>query len=150
MGKRQHITAFYAEALLLIAIFVGIILLLTQVFGASRKLGGDASALTAAVSLAGNAAETFAAADGPEDLLARLNEAENAALLPRGITVIEARYGDDLLPAADGAYSLQITWEPESSAGDTLVRSRITVYRSGREEPVYTLDTAVFWKEAAA
>ena len=36
MKRNGHITAFYLETLLLIVVFIGIILVLTQVFGLGR------------------------------------------------------------------------------------------------------------------
>ena len=68
MNKRHPITAFYIEALILIMVFVGIILLLTQIFGAGRMLSSDADRLTRAVGLAQNAAEAVAASEDLSDL----------------------------------------------------------------------------------
>ena len=42
MRRHEHITAFYIETLLLIVVFVSIILVLTGVFGLSRRRRGKA------------------------------------------------------------------------------------------------------------
>ena len=57
MKKNGPITAFYLETLLLIVVFIGIILVLTQVFGLSRTQSREARRLTDAVILAQNGAE---------------------------------------------------------------------------------------------
>ena len=50
--KRNHaVTAFYLETLLLIVVFLGIILVLTQVFGLARIQSASARQLTEAVTL---------------------------------------------------------------------------------------------------
>ena len=64
MKKNGHITAFYLETLLLIVVFIGIILILTQVFGLGRVQSVEAGRLTDAVILAQNAAEAVSAASG--------------------------------------------------------------------------------------
>ena len=64
---RKHITSFYMETLLLILVFVAVILILTQVFGAARVSGTAAADLTRAVRLAANAAEAVSASDRSEE-----------------------------------------------------------------------------------
>ena len=46
MKKNGHITAFYLETLLLIVVFIGINLILTQVFGLGRVQSVEAKRLT--------------------------------------------------------------------------------------------------------
>jgi len=147
MGKKQHITAFYVEALLLIAVFIGIILTLTRVYGAGRLQSAGAERLTTAVTLAGNAAEALAGAGSEEELLALLDENDNAAAEAGAVC---ATYGGDLLPAAGGAYTVRVTWEPEALGAGELVKSRITVSHAGLAAPLYTLETAVYRKGAGA
>ena len=48
-NKQQHITAFYMEMLVLVAVFMVVILVLTQVFALSRKQSTQAGVLTDAV-----------------------------------------------------------------------------------------------------
>ena len=147
MGRKQHITAFYVEALLLISVFIGIILMLTRVYGAGRLQSASATQLTTAVTLAGNAAEAVAGSESEEALLALLNENGNAAKESGGI---RACYNDSLLPDPNGAYTVLVTWEPEAGANGELVSSRITVSHAQAASPLYTLETAVYRKEAAA
>ena len=68
--KKQLLTSFYLEAVLLIAVFVAMILVLTGVFGAARTQSAAARRLTQAVTLAANAAEAVSAADSPEQAAA--------------------------------------------------------------------------------
>ena len=138
---RKQITTFYVETLLLIMVFVGIILVLTQVFGASKLQSSQAQQLTNAVCLAENAAEAFASADSPETLVSLLNENDNAAYVPDTGTVW-AYYNGDMTPA-NGELAVKITWEPR----DGLISSEITVYQWPSEQVLYTLDTAVYRRE---
>ena len=52
--KKRRITAFYIEALLLVAAFTMVILVLTRVFAWAGQLGREAGILTKAVHLAEN------------------------------------------------------------------------------------------------
>ncbi len=141
--KRQQITAFYLETLLLIGGLIAVILVLTHVFAMGRAESARARLLTNAVTLAANAAETVSAADSEEALLALLDDGGNASLLPGG--GVEARYDPDMTADAAGTLRLAATWEPQ---GETdLVRSTVSVYAAGEEEPVYTLETAVYLGE---
>jgi len=146
MKKNGHITAFYVETLLLVVIFVAIILVLTNVLGLGRRESGDARLLTKAVTLAENAAETVACADSGEALLGLLDENGNA--LRKDAATFDVRYGADMAPDAKGPFSVEVTWEPEQGTVGTLVSSRITVRYGQSEAPIYTLETAVYLKEA--
>ena len=141
-----HITAFYLETLLLILVFIAIILVLTSVFGMARTQSGDAALLTSAVSLAGNAAEAVSASDSPETLVRRIDLfGEGAEILSdAGPTTVRARFGRDMTPDPAGELVLDVTWEPEETAAGTLVASTVTVRRSGADEEVCSLETAVF------
>lgn len=143
-GKR-HITSFYMETLLLIAVFIAIILVLTQVFGMGRAESGEARLLTSAVTLAQNAAEAVSAADSPSSLVWLLDENGNV-FYENG--VVEARYTVDMVPAANGALEVDITWTPEERERGTLVSGEITVRYRGADEPIYTLETAAYLQEA--
>jgi len=101
MKKKQHITAFYLETLLMIAVFVSIILVLTRVFGSARAQSAKAKNLTAAVTLAQNAAEAVSASKSPQDLLALLGTDGNALLqedASTGEALVTAVYDTDLHP----------------------------------------------------
>ena len=133
--KKQQMTSFYIEALLLALIFVGMILVLTKVFGASRAQSTEARQLTTAVTLAANAAEAVSAADDPEALLALLDE---------------LGYEADGSPCASSspALRLRVSWE-RAAEDPNLVYSEIRVYAADGTEPVFRLETAA-GKEAAA
>lgn len=143
MKRNGRITAFYLETLLLIVVFIGIILILTQVFGLSRIRSEEARTLTNAVTLAGNAAEAVASSDSPEALLALLNENENASAM-RDSPGVTACYDMDMRPDADGVLQADVSWLVEEGG---LVRSVILVYRTGEKDPIYRLDTASLPKE---
>ena len=146
--KKQLLTSFYVEALLLIAAFVAMVLVLTAVFGTARAKSVEAYRLTRAVTLAANAAEAVSAADSPEQAAALLDEGGNVRL---AAGLIEAAYLADGSPCLDGngALRLTVSWEasPEDAA---LVVNRITVFAADTQASVYTLETACFRKEAAA
>ena len=146
--KRQQLTTFYLEALLLIAVFVAMILVLTGVFGTARAQSVEARRLTQAVTLAANAAETVAASDSLEQAAGLLDEGGNVRLTAEGL---EAAYLADGSPCTDGqaALRLRASWEP-SAEDASLIVSRIAVYAADENTPVYTLETARFRKEAAA
>jgi len=143
--KRQHITGFYVETLLLIVVFIAILLLLTQIFGLSKVRSGEAEHLTNAVCLAGNAAEAFAASDSPAELAAWLDENGNAALMTdtAGVT---ARYDAQMNPDPNGSITVELYWLQEP---DGFVRAQIRVLAEGVSEPVYTLQTASYRQEVA-
>lgn len=147
MKEHRQVTAFYIETLLLIVVFISIILMLTQVFGAGRKQTAQAELLTNAVCLAENAAEAVAASDTPEGVLALLDEGGNAELLRNAeYPTVLAKYDGDMNPDAGGDITVEITWREEP---DGLVRSDVNVLRGGGSSPVYTLKTAVFTGEVA-
>ncbi len=122
---KKHITAFYLETLALVLAFLGVLLVLTQVFGAARAQSEQAGRLTEAVGIAERAAEAVAAADSLEDVRALLGGDGNTFSIQNNCLTMEAK---DL--------RLVVTWEPDSA----LVRSRIAVYWNGAE--LYSLQTA--------
>ena len=146
MKTHRQVTAFYIETLLLVLVFVGIILVLTGVFSLAKRESREAELLSDAVTLSQNAAEAVSAADSEEELLTLLNRNGNAALGPEGVS---ACYDTQMRPDPSGALWVGVTWQPESTEGGVLVRSRITVTCQGRAEPIYALDTASFIGEVA-
>lgn len=148
MKRQHHITAFYLETLILIAVFTGIILLLTRVFGISKNESESARVLTNAVCLSENAAEAVAASDSPQAVAELLNENQNA-WYEEETGLIHAVYQTDMTSDPEGPLKMEISWQPETFAEGTLVSSSINVwYLDG--DPVYTLDTAVYLPEVAS
>lgn len=144
-GKKQHITAFYMEMLMLIAVFAIVILILTKVFAMARQEGASAEILTSSVCLAENTAEIIAACDSEETLLALLGNAGNVSVLEgEECRIFRAVYDKDRNPASEGSFLVDIEWMPEDGGEGSLVKCIINVYRSGDEIPVYTLETGVF------
>lgn len=128
---RKQITAFYLEALLLVAVFTAVLLVLAGVFSSAKQQSVQARRLTQAVLLAENAAEAVAASDSMETLQSLLSA--DGAVQQNG----------NVFTVWENSYQVDITWEP----GDTVADSRITVSRDG--EAIYTLETAVCLREAA-
>ena len=143
MKKHGHITGFYLETLMLIVVFLVIILLLTQVFGLTQMQSTKAKRLTGAVILAQNAAEAVSASRTPEDLLALLNDDNNA--FPMTDTAgVTARYDRDLNPDAEGIYRVDVTWLSEEAGDGTMIHSVAEVRCDETEAPIYRLETERF------
>ena len=143
--KRRHITGFYIETLVLIAAFVAVVLILTQIFGLSRNRSREAKLLTTAVALAENAAEAIAASESPDEAFQLLNTVNNAQY--DASTGIQASYDTDMTPSSDGSLRLTASWEPEETGSGTLVTSHIEVWDNEREKSLYSIETAVFLQE---
>lgn len=143
-NRKHPVTAFYIEALILVAVFTIVILVLTRVFAWSGQIGRKAALLTNAVHLSENAAEAVAASDSLEEVMALLDENGNAQLLEEGL--LRVWYDEDMNPMPEGNLWLDVTWVPEESAsagGKRLVESQVTVYGAGDAGSIYTLETAV-------
>ena len=142
MNKKHGITSFYLETLLLIAVFIGVIMLLTQVFGAAKMASDQAEILTKAVGLAQNGAEAVAASKGDPELLVELLE-ENGNMSELKGAQDKGYYfsfNDALEGDPSGLYSMYIgyLWD-----GDML-NSIIRICYDGAEEPVYSIKTALY------
>lgn len=146
--KKQELSSFYIEALLLVAIFVAMVLVLTGVFGAARAQSRQARQLTSAVTLSSNAAEAAAAADSPEELAAILDEGGNVAPVPGGL---EAFYRLDGSPcrAEEAQLRLTVSWQAEEGERP-FVKTDIAVYRAEAQTPLYTLEAAHLGRGAEA
>ena len=95
MKQKSQITTFYIETLILVAVMIGILLVLTQIVGISRRESTQAKRLTEAVTIAQSAAE--AAAAGEE-----LSELEE--LLSLGEFTVTEAAGEE---TAEGIYRWQ-------------------------------------------
>lgn len=146
MKKRGQITAFYIETLVMIVVMIGILLVLTQILGLSKRESVQARRLTEAVTIAQTAAEALAA---EADL------AEAAGIMGLENVTVTEEGGNTL---CSGDYSWIRTERTKSSRGETekqrttvyrvdisrspegdLTEDVIRVYASDREDPVYTL-----------
>ena len=148
MKRQSHITGFYLETLMLIVVFIAIILVLTQVFGLAQMQSVKAKQLTDAVVLAGNAAEAVSASKTADELLALLNENDNAFPM-QDAAGVTARYDGDLLPERDGGYRVDVTWLPEETGTGTMVGSVVEVHCGEAEEPIFRLETEAFRPEVS-
>lgn len=164
--RHEHITAFYMETILLIVSFVVVILVLTHVFGLGKLETSKARDLTSAVRIAENAAEAFAAAEGPAELadllggepLVTLASASSQYPVPKRDRLpagIFSAYDADLnqVPEESCAYWLTIWWEPVNGTvhnGDAvLAKATIKVYKTADpdSDPIYTLETKTYIPE---
>lgn len=143
-GADKHI-AFYIETLVLLAVFALVAVVLAKGFLLAERLSKEAEELSKAVHLAENAAEMAAASKSGETLFELLNEKENAYVLKEsddGLhNVYRANYDTDMMPAKDGIFYVEISWDAEKK---NLAKSTVSVCRSDRKEPLYTLDLAVY------
>lgn len=136
--------AFYIETFALFAVFAAAAVVLARGFVLAGKLSRDARALSNAVHLAENAAEMASASESGEMLFGLLNENGNVGEIEEG--VYRARYDADMLPSADGIYSVDVSWNKEEGR---LVKCAISVYQNGEAEPLYALDLTLYDKAAA-
>lgn len=143
--KRHRITTFYMETLFLIAVFIVVILVLTRVFGVGESQSRQARLLTSAVSLVQTAAEAVSGSTSLEDVEALLEkEGVDSVTVSEGTELI-ARYDQNLNPDPEGELKLVIGWDPQETASGTLVTCPVSVWQENQtEEPVYSLQTAVF------
>ena len=146
--KKQQLTPFYLESLVLIAAFVAMILVLTGVFGASRSQSVKARDLSQAVTIAANAAEAVSASGSLEEAAALLDEGGNVQIRDGAIEALYREDGDPCIEG-DGALRLSLSWEV-SKSDPSLVNSRLTVFSQKDGAEIYTLETARYRKEAAA
>ena len=165
MKRKQHITAFYLETLLMIVVFISIILVLTRVFGNARVQSAEAKQLTSAVTLAQNTAEAVSASGSPEELFSILNAEQNALIrqeAENGSAFVTAVYDKKMDPVeiADeirknaeagspdsllhsGDLIVETAWTP-SKEQEGMVDAVVTVYNGSTGRAVYTLDTSVY------
>ena len=135
MKQKEHITAFYLETLLLIMVFVGIILVLTQIFGLARSRSSEAKDKTSAVCLCQNAAEAFSASSSSEELLSLLNEKDNAG--KSGDNMLECRYDKNMRPDPQGELVVTIRWDINGKMRYGTIETREA------DRTIYSLKTAV-------
>ena len=161
MKRKEHITAFYLETLLLIVVFVGIILVLTQVFGMARLKSVEAKKKTGAVCLCRNAAEAFYAAESSEELLQLLNREGNASLQLKegGGGLILASYDTDMTPNPKGDLRIELDWETEEAAASsdpgagpgtvrkgTVIAVGIAGGKDKEQKPIFSLPLTAYDK----
>ncbi len=154
MKQKGHNTAFYIETLLLIVVFIGIILVLTRIFGMARKKSVEAREKTSAICLCQNTAEAFAAAGDSKELLDLLNEKDNASIEEMGDKKgrITAAYAADMTPDPKGSLKVEIAWEPDPSesgnpAGGDRILLQGTIQAKKGKKVIYTVTTSSYGKE---
>lgn len=148
MGKSRGTTAFYIETLMLILFLLASLAVLVQLMGKAREFSRAAQELDAAVRIAQDAAEQFAAAGG-EDWAGALGAQPG----PGGLLV--AGYGPDGLPLAEGgaqqpAYLLQLRQDCEQQGAGAVCRLHLAVLRGQDGQLVYELDTCRYRPARAA
>ena len=151
MKRKEHITSFYLETLLLIVVFVGIILVMTQVFGMARARSSQAKEKTSAVCLCQNAAEAFAAADSSQELVNLLNDNHNVFLESADDNqgLVNAFYNTDRKPNENGSLKIEISWKKDAvgkPAADKILRhAKIRALK--KEKVIYELETSAYSEE---
>ena len=151
MKRKEHITSFYLETLLLIVVFVGIILVLTQVFGMARARSSQAKEKTSAVCLCQNAAEAFAAADSSQELVNLLNDNHNVFLESADDNqgLVNAFYNTDRKPNENASLKIEISWKKDAvgkPADDKILRhAKIRALK--KEKVIYELETSAYSEE---
>lgn len=137
--------AFYIETLALLTVFTAVIVVLVNSFFSAGRLSRKATVLSKAVHLAESAAEMVSSSESGDMLFGLLDENGNASVLETadGVSgsVYRAKYDEDLVPAADGIFYVDVSWAPEEGG---LVRSTIDVYSGDGTEPVYALELAAY------
>ncbi len=139
MRDKHRITVFYIEMLLLVAVFTGVILVLSNVFARAKEQSSNAKSLNGAVQLAENAAEIVGGTDDHSEMVDLLGGDNNAACHLESQKLL-ARYNGDMEPDPDGGFLVVITWEDIEG----LTNYDITV--TWREDPIYELETSVFYE----
>lgn len=139
MRDKHRITVFYIEMLLLVAVFTGVILVLSNVFATAKEQSSNAKSLNGAVQLAENAAEIVGGTDDHNEMVDLLGGDNNAACHLESQKLL-ARYNGDMEPDPDGGFLVVITWEDIEG----LTNYDITV--TWREDPIYELETSVFYE----
>ena len=147
--KRSHSTAFYLETLLMILVFVTVILLLTQVFGASMRLSRDADVRTTAVTLSESVDQACLATVDDAELLAILTGNGTGYGSVTGKGSLEVYFGEDLKPSAKGPYKVTIERDLTKGVRGTYAETVITVYHESSDEPVLETNTAEYVKEVS-
>lgn len=144
-GRKRHITSFYIETLVLVAVFLPMVLVLARVFALSGDLSGKAERLTQAVHLAENAAEAVAASESLDTLQALLEEDGNVRVSQEGAQgSLQAWYGNGMEPVSGGEFRVEVSWLPVAAARGSFVESTVRVYWMEEAEPLYVLETAVY------
>ena len=139
MRDKHRITVFYIEMLLLVAVFTGVILVLSNVFATAKEQSSNAKSLNGAVQLAENAAEIVGGTDDHSEMVDLLGGDNNAACHLESQKLL-ARYNGDMEPDPDGGFLVVITWEDIEG----LTNYDITV--TWREDTIYELETSVFYE----
>lgn len=141
--KANRSTVFYIEVFALLAVFVAVIVVLMNGFSSAERLSREAAALSCAVHLAENAAEMASASKSGDMLFNLLDENGNAFVLEEGVSrsIYRARYDEDMMPAADGIFCVDVSWLLEDGG---MAKSAVAVYLNGGDEPVYELELGIY------
>lgn len=146
MNRRSEVTAFYIETLVMITVMIGILLVLTQILGISRRESVRAKRLTEAVTIAQNTAEALAACAGLEEVPEFLGlteaavEEKDGAVVCRGTCLWNRSSGKEtdageIRTDQTTAYRIEII----RTETEGLAEDRISVYAEEGGEAVYTL-----------
>ena len=138
MKRNGHVTAFYVETLVMIAVLMGILLILASVFGLSRRESVHARRLTEAVTAAQNVAETLSVSRDFGSCCQKL-----------GLEDISLDSGEEGQEECSGSLkdaSCFVRVLRKWKSG-TMAEHEIRIYDASGQELIYELDTSCYLPE---
>ena len=128
MKRRGQLTAIYVETLIMIVVMIGILLILTRIFGVCRRESLSAGHLTHAITLAQSSAQV---------MTAKADLEESADLLGwEDVTEEGADGGWVCRGTCEDSYRMEARRE---EGADGLDSYRLDVYYRDNEEALYSL-----------
>ena len=147
--KRTRNIAFIVELLLLFVILLFVIVTTTRVFMTSRSQSLHARHLTEAVILAESIAEVTkntADREATQTAVGMMKEVQETPEWTGDMLVAELVFmGEN---GVQDAFRAELAWEEEKTPAGQFVTEQITLYDSGEEAPIYSLETGWYLEGA--
>ena len=147
--KKTRNTAFVVELLLLFILLLAVIVVITLTLMASRRQSLYARHLTEAVILAESIAEVTkntADRESAEAAVGMMKEVqETSGWAEDTLAVALVFTGEN---GVQDAFRADLAWEEEKTPAGQFVTEQITLYDSGEEAPIYSLETGWYLEEA--
>ena len=147
--KRTRNIAFIVELLLLFVILLFVIVTTTRVFMTSRSQSLHARHLTEAVILAESIAEVTkntADREATQTAVGMMKEVQETPEWTGDMLAAELVFmGEN---GVQDAFRAELAWEEEKTPAGQFVTEQITLYDSGEEAPIYSLETGWYLEEA--
>ena len=147
--KRTRNIVFIVELLLLFVILLFVIVTVTRTFMASRSQSLHARHLTEAVILAESIAEVTKntvdreSAEAAVGMMKEVQETSGWAEDTLAVALVFT--GEN---GVQDAFRADLAWEEEKTPAGQFVSEQITLYDSGEEAPIYSLETGWYLEEA--